>query len=122
MSCTTNKYSIFKYPSTEASYNSSAKVPFIHDVLVHNKLLFIALTETWLRDHLDAEVNVDVYKLFRQDRVRVRFNRKGRDGGGTACYLKNYLLWLLWCIHCLSLADVICLRQWGYPLGSPPGA
>ena len=56
---------------------------------MHNKLLFIALTETWLRDHLDAEVNVEGYKLFRQDRVRTRFNRKGRDGGGTACYLKN---------------------------------
>ena len=65
------------------------KVPFIHDLLVHNKLLFIALTETWLRDHLDAEVNIDGYKLFRQDRVRTRLGRKGRDGGGTACYLKN---------------------------------
>ena len=58
---------------------------------MNNKLLFIALTETWLRDHLDAEVNVDGYKLFRQDRIRVRFNNKGRDGGGTACYLKNDL-------------------------------
>ena len=56
---------------------------------MHNKLLFIALTETWLRDHLDAEVNIEGYKIFRQDRVRSRLNRKGRDGGGTACYLKD---------------------------------
>ena len=65
------------------------KVPFIHDLLVHNKLLFIALTETWLRDHLDAEVNIDGYKIFRQDRVRTRLKRRGCDVGGTACYLKN---------------------------------
>ena len=57
--------------------------------MIDDKLLFIALTETWLRDHLDAEVNVEGYKLFRQDRIRTRFKRKGREGGGTACYLKN---------------------------------
>ena len=38
---------------------------------------------------MDAEVNIEGYVLFRQDRVRARLNRKGRDGGGTACYLKN---------------------------------
>ena len=38
---------------------------------------------------MDAEVNIEGYKIFRQDRVRSRLNRKGRDGGGTACYLKD---------------------------------
>ena len=38
---------------------------------------------------MDAEVNVQGYKLFRQDRVRSRLNRRGRDCGGAACYLKN---------------------------------
>ena len=66
-----------------------SKVPFIKDLLFHDKLLFIALTETWLRDHLDAEINIDGYKLFRQDRITSKQNRRGRDGGGTACYLKN---------------------------------
>ena len=66
-----------------------SKVPFIKDLLFHDKLLFIALTETWLRDHLDAEINIDGYKLFRQDRIGSKRNRRGRDGGGTACYLKN---------------------------------
>ena len=61
----------------------------MQDLLLDDKLLFIALTETWLRDHLDAEVNVEGYKLFCQDRIRTRFKCKGRDGGGTACYLKN---------------------------------
>ena len=49
----------------------------------------MALTETWLRDHLDAKVNVEGYKLFRQDRITTRIKRRGRDGGGTAYYLKN---------------------------------
>ena len=65
------------------------KVPFIKDLLLYNNLLFIALTETWLKDHLDAEVNVQGYKLFRQDRTTTKIKRKGRDGGGTACYLKT---------------------------------
>ena len=65
------------------------KVPFIQDLLINDRLLFIALTETWLREHLDAEVNVNGYKLFRQDRIKTKTTRKGRDGGGTACYLKN---------------------------------
>ena len=66
-----------------------SKVPFIQDLLIDDKLLFIALTETWLRDHLDAEVNVEGYKLFCQDRIRTRFKRKGHDGSGMECYLKN---------------------------------
>ena len=56
---------------------------------MNDELLFIALTETWLRDHLDAEVNIEGYKLFRQDRNKSKSSRKGRDGGGTACYLKE---------------------------------
>ena len=38
---------------------------------------------------MDAEVNVQRYKLFRQDRIITRIKRRGRDGGGTACYQKN---------------------------------
>ena len=56
---------------------------------MNDELLFIALTETWLKDHLDAEVNIEGYKLFRQDRNKSKSSRKGRDGGGTACYLKE---------------------------------
>ena len=70
-------------------------VPYIQDLLLYNKLLFIALTETWLKDHLDAEVNVQGYKLFRQDRTTTKIKRKGRDGGGTACYLKTEKLQVL---------------------------
>lgn len=31
------------------------KVISIHDLLENNKLFFIALNETWLREHFDAE-------------------------------------------------------------------
>lgn len=65
------------------------KVPFIQDLLQYSNQLFIALTETWLREHLDAELNVDGYTLFRQDRNRPRKHRRGRDSGGVAFYLRD---------------------------------
>ena len=41
------------------------KVPFINDILYHDNQIFSALTETSLRDHLDAEVNIDGYTIYR---------------------------------------------------------
>ena len=41
------------------------KVPFLQDLLQHSNQLFVALTETWLQEHLDAELQVDGYTLFR---------------------------------------------------------
>ena len=64
------------------------KVPYIQDLLQTSKQLFIALTETWLRDHTDAELDIEGYTLFRQDRQRPR-KRGGRDSGGVAFYLRN---------------------------------
>ena len=49
--------------------------------------MFAALTETWLQEHLDAEISIDGYTIFRQDRVRQR--NKGRNSGGVALYLRN---------------------------------
>ena len=49
--------------------------------------MFAALTETWLQEHLDAEISIDGYTIFRQDRVRQR--NKGRNSGGVAPYLRN---------------------------------
>ena len=64
-----------------------SKVSFIQDLLQHNCQLFAALTETWLQEHLDAEINIDGYTIFRQDRVLQR--HKGRNSGGVALYLRN---------------------------------
>ena len=56
--------------------------------LAENDMLFCILTETWLRDHLDAEVNVANYTIFRSDRERERA-RRGRNSGGVAIYVKS---------------------------------
>jgi len=47
----------------------------------------MVLTETWLRDHKEAELFVEGYTLYRSDRQRKR--RGGRDSGGVAIYLRN---------------------------------
>ena len=46
------------------------------------------LTETWLREHLDAEINIQGFSLFRSDRNRQK-KKRGRNSGGVAIYLKN---------------------------------
>ena len=48
----------------------------------------MALTETWLAGHTDAELYIDGYTLFRQDRKRFG-NRKGRNSGGVAVYMRK---------------------------------
>ena len=48
--------------------------------------IFFGLTETWLETHLDAEVSIESYQLFRQDRPS-RNNKKGRHVGGVALYI-----------------------------------
>ena len=48
--------------------------------------IFFGLTETWLKTHLDAEVSIESYQLFRQDRPS-RNNKKGRHVGGVALYI-----------------------------------
>ena len=69
---------------------SSSSVPYIGDTLRHNNILFLLLTETWLNDQLDAEVNISDYTLFRADRNR-RKKKGGRFSGGVAVYVKDEL-------------------------------
>lgn len=68
-----------------------SKVPFIQDLLTENNQLFIALSETWLAEHRDAELNIAGYSLFRCDRQRSHKKHFGRDGGGVAIYLRSDL-------------------------------
>ena len=51
-------------------------------------MLFIMLTETWLLEHLDAEIHIEGYQLFRADRKREK-KKKGRYSGGAALYINN---------------------------------
>jgi len=50
--------------------------------------LFIGLTETWLKGHTMAELEIDGYKLFRADR-KGRKHTRGRFSGGSALYLRS---------------------------------
>ena len=50
--------------------------------------LLIALTETWLNNHLDAELHIQDFSLYRQDRKRKR-RKFGRDSGGVAFYIRD---------------------------------
>ena len=65
-----------------------SKVPYVADLLSEKNQLFMALTETWLHNHKDGEVQIDGYKLFRGDRKRVRKSARGRFSGGVGCYVR----------------------------------
>ena len=65
-----------------------SKVPFISDSITHDKQLFIGLSETWLKSHKDAEVDIEGYTIFRCDSSRKR-SRRGRETGGTAFYVRD---------------------------------
>ena len=62
----------------------------------------MALTETWLKEHTDAELEIDGYTLFRQDRKRQR-GKRGRDSGGVAVYIMNDLA-----------ADMVTVASYSY--------
>ena len=64
-----------------------SKVPYISDLLLEKNQIFMALTETWLHNHKDAELHIEGYKLFRGDRKRVKRSR-GRHSGGVGCYVR----------------------------------
>ena len=73
-------------PKTVAS-----KVPYINDLLTTNQQLFVGLSETWLSDHIDAELHVPNYVLFRADRNRTRQTVRGRDSEGVCAYVRQDL-------------------------------
>ena len=67
----------------------TSKVPYISDHLTsNNNQLFIGLTETWLHNQLDAEIQIDNYSIYRADSNRKK-SKYGRFGGGAAIYLRN---------------------------------
>ena len=49
----------------------------------------MAITETWLKDHKDAELKISGYELFRADRERKKNSRRGRLSGGAAAYVRD---------------------------------
>ena len=65
-----------------------SKVPYIEDLLKDKNQLFVVLTETWLKNHKQAELNIDGYSLYRADRKGRAYTR-GRYSGGAAIYLRS---------------------------------
>ena len=88
-----------------------SKVPFVEDVLKESNQMFIGLTETWLKDQNEGELNIDGYSLHRGDRKRKKLSNKGRDSGGTAFYIRDDLAPTLSTIleFSNSVVEVLCL-------------
>ena len=68
--------------------STPSKVGTICDLLHDQSQVFMAISETWLADHLDAEINIDGYKIFRSDR-KSHTSKKGRSSGGVAVYVRE---------------------------------
>ena len=65
------------------------KVDLLREIMHEEKPLFLALTETWLYDHREAELQIEDYNLFRKDRPLRRDTGRGRHVGGVALYIKS---------------------------------
>ena len=65
-----------------------SSIPFVTDILNDKHSLFIALTETWLADHNNAELAIDGYHIIKSDRDWVK-KKYGRHSGGVALYLRE---------------------------------
>ena len=62
--------------------NNKEKVLFLNDYTKQDKILIMNFTETWLNETIQDDVKIEGYNLHRGD-------RKGRDGGGTAIYIRE---------------------------------
>ena len=90
---------------------ASSSVPYIGDILSDQNMLFLMITETWLRNHLDAELGVTGYSLFRTDRDRPK-KRRGRNSGGVAIYMRDDLAASCEVLlqHSSGVIEALCLR------------
>ena len=95
--------------------SASSSIPYIRDVLEEYKLLFILLTETWLREHVDAELHIENYTLFRVDRARAK-KRRGRNSGGVAAYVRNDLVVNTLFEYSTGVIEALCLNFVGLNL------
>lgn len=66
-----------------------SKVPFIKNNICNKNLLFLGLSETWLhKGHMEAELKIENFTLFRCDSSRKKRNR-GRYTGGVCFYVRE---------------------------------
>ena len=89
--------------------SASSSVMFVRDVLEEYNLIFILLTETWLRDQVDAELAINNYTLYRADRSRQK-KRRGRNSGGVAAYVKNDVAANVRFVYSSEVIEALCLE------------
>ena len=105
-----NSFSLFNVHGLKPNTVPS-KVPYIADLLAEKNQLFMAVTETWLSNHKDGELQIDGYKLFRADRKRVKRTSRGRFSGGVGCYVRLDLACTMeTVINCSNgVVELLCL-------------
>ena len=62
--------------------NTKKKIKYFEEYVIENNILAINFTETWLNESITEDINIKGYQIFRCD-------RKGRERGGVAIYLKD---------------------------------
>merc|ERR1739838_1122355 len=62
--------------------NSKEKVDFFKEYTEENEILIMNFTETWLDENKQEDMKIKEYQLYRGDRI-------GKNGGGTAIYVKE---------------------------------
>ena len=72
------------------------KVELLREIINEERPMFIALTETWLYGHKEAEVHIEDYTIYRKDRpLRRAIDSRGRHVGGVALYFIYLFIYLL---------------------------
>ena len=89
--------------------STSSSVPYIRDVLHEDNLLFMLLTETWLRDQVDAEIVIDNYAIYGADRSRQK-KRRGRNSGGVAAYVRDDIAVETLFVYSSGVIEALCLK------------
>ena len=72
-----------------APQTKQSKVAFIQDTIVPTNHIFMGLSETWLNNHKEAELNIDGYTTIRCDSSRKKKSNRGRYTGGVAFYVRD---------------------------------
>ena len=86
-----NLVSYFSFMNIQglAPQTKQSKVAFIQDTIVPTNQIFMGLSETWLNNHKEAELNIDGYTTIRCDSSRKKKSNRGRYTGGVSFYVRD---------------------------------
>lgn len=112
--CPTNSINYFTFMNIQGLKPETvpSKIPFLSDILDNKNQLFIGLSETWIHNHLEGELQIDGYKMFRADSSQRKENR-GRATGGVAIYLRSDIatMFEVLSIHSSSTNQLLVLHS-----------